>query len=201
MDDGVGPNEVRTAAAVCRQELSNLVDLDWSVRARDLEWSCRQTLDHISNAQMFYASHLAFAAKERLPRAGEREYRLSIPELLLTVEVSAAILEHVIRATPASRRAFHSAGMADVSGFAGKFAHILGTFGLKSRPRPLVSRTGIPEVPSISCLITLAVVRESRTHLPRLSRGIMDLKPAQRNSTAAQRKSILSRSGHVAIPM
>ena len=112
------PEDVRAAAAVCREELSGLVDLDWSMRAGDLDWSCRQTLEHIPNTQIFYVSHLALAAKEMLPMARGGEDRLNVAELLLSVEVNAAILEHVLRAAPASTRAFHPAGMADASGFA-----------------------------------------------------------------------------------
>ena len=114
----MGPEDVRAAAAVCREELSGLVDLDWSMRAGDLDWSCRQTLEHIPSAQIFYASHLALAAKEMLPMARGGEDQLNVAELLLSVEVNAAILEHVLRAAPASTRAFHPAGMADASGFA-----------------------------------------------------------------------------------
>ena len=118
MNDTVGPENVRAAAAVCREALSDLVDLDWSVPAGELDWSCRQTLEHIPNTQLYYASHLALAAKERLPRALGGEDQLTVAELLLLVEVNGAILEHVIRAAPASTRAFHTAGMADPSGFA-----------------------------------------------------------------------------------
>ncbi len=119
MGDTLGPEHVRAAAAVCRKALSGLVDLDWSIPAGELEWSCRRTLEHIPSAQLFYASQLALAAKERLPRARGGEDQLNVAELLLSVEVNAAILEHVLRAAPESVRAFHPAGMADHSGFAG----------------------------------------------------------------------------------
>jgi hypothetical protein len=118
MIDTVGPEDVRAAAAACRGALGDLVDRDWSVNAGELEWSCRQTLEHIPNAQIFYASQLATGAQERLPRAIGGQDQLTVAELLLSVEVNAAILEHVIRAAPASARAFHPAGMADPSGFA-----------------------------------------------------------------------------------
>ena len=118
MNETVGPEDVRAAAAACREALSGLVDLDWSRGAGGLDWSCRQTLEHIPSTQINYASQLALAAKERLPRARGGEGQLTVAELLLTVEVNAAILEHVLRAAPASARAFHSAGMADPSGFA-----------------------------------------------------------------------------------
>ena len=118
MNETVSPEDVRAAAAVCREALSDVMDLDWSGRAGELDWSCRQTLEHIPNAQIFYASHLALAAKEMLPRARGGEDQLTVAELLLSVEVNAAVLEHVLRAAPASARAYHPAGMADPSGFA-----------------------------------------------------------------------------------
>lgn len=46
---------------------------------------------------------------------GEQQVRILEEE---GVEVNAAILEYVIRAAPASTRAFHPAGMADPSPFA-----------------------------------------------------------------------------------
>jgi hypothetical protein len=118
MNETVSPEDVRAAAAVCREALSGIVELDWSGRAGELDWSCRQTLEHIPNTQFFYASHLALASKEMLPRALGGQDQLTVAELLLTVEVNAAILEHVLRAAPVSARAYHPAGMADPSGFA-----------------------------------------------------------------------------------
>ena len=115
MSDTVGPEDVRAAAAVCRDALSGLVDLDWSIRAGSLDWSCRRTLEHIPSAQLFYASHLALPANDRLPRAQGGEEQLTVAELLLSLEVNAAILEHVLRAAPPSTRSFHPAGMADSS--------------------------------------------------------------------------------------
>jgi hypothetical protein len=118
MTETVGPEDVRAAAVVCREALSGIVDLDWSVRAGELDWSCRQTLEHVPSAQIFYAAQVALAAKERLPLARGGADQLTVAELLLSVQVNAAILEHVLRATPASTRAYHPAGMADPSGFA-----------------------------------------------------------------------------------
>lgn len=118
MNSAVGPKNVLAAAAACREALGNLLERDWSVNAGELEWSCRQTLEHIPNAQMFYACQLATGAKDRLPRAIGGADQLSVAELLASVETNASVLEHVLRAAPASARAFHPAGMADPSGFA-----------------------------------------------------------------------------------
>ena len=138
MSDTVGPEDVRAAAAVCRDALSGLVDLDWSIRAGPLDWSCRRTLEHIPSAQLFYASHLALQAKESLPRVSGGGDQLTVADVLLTVEIDASILEHVLRAAPTSARAYHPAGMADPSGFAGMScdeilihtADIAGGFGI-----------------------------------------------------------------------
>ena len=138
MNETVGPGDVRAAAAICREALSGVVDRDWSILAAGLEWSCRQTLEHIPSAQLFYASQLALQATERLPRVSGGGDQLSVADVLLTVEVNASILEHVLRAAPASARAFHPAGMADASGFAGMScdeilihtADIAGGFGI-----------------------------------------------------------------------
>ena len=119
MNEIVGPDDVRASAAACHEALAGLVDRDWSILASGLDWSCRQTLEHIPSAQLFYASQLAVQAQDRLPRLRGGEDQLSAAETLLSVQVNAAILEHVLRAAPASARAFHPAGMADPSGFAG----------------------------------------------------------------------------------
>ena len=90
MSDTVGPEDVRAAAAVCRDALSGLVDLDWSIRAGPLDWSCRRTLEHIPSAQLFYASHLALQAKESLPRVSGGGDQLTVADVLLTVETGTA---------------------------------------------------------------------------------------------------------------
>ena len=118
MNHTVGAEEVKVAAMACRETLSDLIDLDWSTQAGELEWSCRQTLEHIPYTNLFYSSQLALTSDERLPRARGGEDQLTVTELVLSVEVNAAILEHVIRAAPDSARSFHPAGMADRSGFA-----------------------------------------------------------------------------------
>ena len=119
MNEIVGPDDVRASAAACHEALAGLVDRDWSILASGLDWSCRQTLEHIPSAQLFYASQLAVQAQDRLPRLRGGEDQLTAGETLLSVQVNAAILEHVLRAAPASARAFHPSGMADPSGFAG----------------------------------------------------------------------------------
>ena len=87
--------------------------------AGDLEWDCRRTLDHIADALFLYAAYLASRGSERLspPRNGDPS--ASPAQLLATVGAAAAVLSEVARAAPPGTRAFHPAGMADVSGWIG----------------------------------------------------------------------------------
>ena len=39
--------------------LQPAADADWSVRAGTIEWSCRQTAEHIGQAQLHWASQVA----------------------------------------------------------------------------------------------------------------------------------------------
>lgn len=111
------PDDLHTAAALCRRTLTPALDRDWSVRAGDLDWDCRRTLDHVPDALVLYATHLATAATNRLPRLRDGNPTASLSDLLVTVETAAAVLAAVARAVPAGTRGFHPAGMADASGF------------------------------------------------------------------------------------
>jgi hypothetical protein len=115
----ITPDDVIAAAASCRTQLAPLVGDDeaWEAMAGDLDWTCRSTLDHITNALILYAGNLATRTAVRRPRVRNGDPRSDIPSLLLDVETAASILAAVGRATPPQTRAFHPAGMADVSGF------------------------------------------------------------------------------------
>ncbi|MGH2557939.1 MAG: hypothetical protein ACRDJH_02665 [Thermomicrobiales bacterium] len=117
VDREVGPGDVVRAARVCREALEPALDRDWSVKGGDLEWDCRRTLDHIVDTLFLYSAYLASRATGRLtpPRNGDPS---SPPTALLaTVETAAAVLAAVGKAAPPGTRAFHPAGMADVSGW------------------------------------------------------------------------------------
>ncbi|HLH26615.1 MAG TPA: maleylpyruvate isomerase N-terminal domain-containing protein [Chloroflexota bacterium] len=113
------PDDVQTAAAVCRAALTPALGRDWETRAGTLEWSCRRTVDHIVDAQSAYAAHLARRARERLPRVRSGNPELAPAELLAAVEIAAAILADVVRAAPPDARGWHPAGLADGEGFVG----------------------------------------------------------------------------------
>ena len=113
----LNPDDLRAAAALCREALTPALGDDWSVPAGDLTWDCRRTLDHVVDALAFYAAHLATRATARLPDVRDGDPARSPAELLVAVEAAAAVLAEVARAAPAEARGFHPAGMADAEGF------------------------------------------------------------------------------------
>ena len=114
----VSPDDLLAAAAACQQALAPALQDDWEVRAGDLDWTCRRTLDHMADALLFYTSHLATRSPKRLPRLRNGAPDQPLADLLTAVGVAASVLAEVARAAPPSTRAFHPAGLADVSGFA-----------------------------------------------------------------------------------
>src|SRR4051794_5719382 len=86
------PSDLLTAAAVSRATLEPALDLDWQVRAGDLEWSCRQTLDHMLEALLFYAGMLATRSPELRETGGISTAGIPLVDALTMVETMAAIL-------------------------------------------------------------------------------------------------------------
>lgn len=113
------PDDLRTAASVCRVALNPALGSDWSSPAGDLEWDCRRTLDHIVDALCLYIAYFASRATGRLqpPRNGNPD--AAPVSLLPLVEDAATVLAELTRAAPEGTRAFHPAGMADVTGWIG----------------------------------------------------------------------------------
>lgn len=111
------PNDLLTAASVSQAALEPALDRDWSVRAGDLEWSCRHTLDHIFEALIFYAGMLATRSPELRETGVINTAGIPLADALTMVETMAAILSEVVRAAPPEARAYHPNGMADGSGF------------------------------------------------------------------------------------
>jgi DinB superfamily len=115
----LAPEDLLTAARVCQETLQPGLDQDWSVKAGDLEWDCRRTLDHIVDTLFLYAAYLASRGTERLSPPRNGDPAASPAQLLATVGAATAVLTEVARAAPPGARAFHPAGMADVSGWIG----------------------------------------------------------------------------------
>jgi len=113
------PDDLIACAALCRDTLAPVRDRDWSLPAGDLEWSCRYAIDHVADALLIYAGHLATRAPSRRPRPRTGDPARSPADLLSVVETAAAILAAVVRAAPPGARGFHGSGMADATGYLG----------------------------------------------------------------------------------
>jgi hypothetical protein len=94
------PADLLTAASVSQAALLPGLDRDWSVRAGDLEWDCRRTLDHIVDSLFLHAAYLASRATGRIAPPRNGDPGAGPGQLLETLGVTAAILAEVARAAP-----------------------------------------------------------------------------------------------------
>jgi hypothetical protein len=113
--------------------LSTAVEHDWQVPARDLQWTCWETVEHVADDLFSYAGQIA------LPTTGVSGYvpfvyesrRDGGPEctihswpaqgnagLLDVVATCGALLSSAVRTAPADRRGWHPYGVSDPGGFA-----------------------------------------------------------------------------------
>jgi predicted N-acetyltransferase YhbS len=113
-------DDVRQAAAVCIDALAPLADRDWEARAGDLDWTARQTIEHVVEGLGFYARDLATPVRSLPPHelAVVCAPDSTVPGLIEGMGQLAAVVAAVVDAAPPDRRAYHPAGMADRTGFA-----------------------------------------------------------------------------------
>ncbi len=104
----------------CVGTLAGLVDRDWQTPAAGLDWTCRETLEHLCG--LSYAPMLALRATTIPKLAFAVHPDFPIDWLLVTMRTTAVIVAEVARAAPADARAFHPAGTADASGFVAMMA-------------------------------------------------------------------------------
>src|SRR5687768_11263156 len=100
------------------EDLEPLADLDWSVAAGTLDWTCRETLAHIGQQLLAYAAQVAGRAQDgHLPLDLTIRDDASVPEVLAVVEACGGLLAAALRAAEPDRRARH-VEPSDLSGFA-----------------------------------------------------------------------------------
>ena len=104
------PDDLRRAVAVAAETLAAGVELDWSANAGDLEWTCRETLDHNIDGLIGYAANLATLATEPKKDVRDGDPRAMISELLSALVASGHILARVAEASPPGARGYHGAG-------------------------------------------------------------------------------------------
>ncbi len=123
--------------------LGKAVDEDWSRRAGDTDWSCRDLVDHVTLGVAGYAALLITRPTEGYPALRTaNDPRATAAARLESLRVTATLLSHTVRASGPQVRAFHSWGTSDPSGFAAMgavellvHAHdVTRTFGIDWRP-------------------------------------------------------------------
>jgi hypothetical protein len=111
------PADLELAATLCYEALAPLADADWECLANGLEWTCRRTLQHISNALDWYTLLLVDPTPERLRSFGLRYVEQSIQEMLAIVQRRAKLLALLAAGSEPTARGFHSWGYPDPSGY------------------------------------------------------------------------------------
>jgi hypothetical protein len=96
--------------------LGAAIDADWSVKAGYLEWDCRTTLDHIADALGIYAGRLATLASGPQHKFRNGDASAEPADLIVAVQIGAALLSAATIAAPADGCAWHRMGTADLEG-------------------------------------------------------------------------------------
>ncbi|SRR6266511_811425 len=116
MDD-LRPDDLRHAVTAAADVMAPHSAADWSVTAPDLEWSCRDTLEHTIDGILWYAGNLAMLATRRPEVVRDGDPNAPTERLLKALVSSDHILARVAEATPPGGRGYHRMGMPDATGF------------------------------------------------------------------------------------
>lgn len=94
--------------------LAPAVDADWSVSAGGLEWSCRDTIEHVADDMVLYAALVTSRARSRYPRMLVTLDEDARPaDYLEVLAASGRILSAVLRTMAPDVEVWHTSGLAD----------------------------------------------------------------------------------------
>ncbi|MEU0336609.1 GNAT family N-acetyltransferase [Streptomyces sp. NPDC006193] len=140
-------DQVEAAVAGCTAALRPAVDRDWgAVDAGGLEWSCRETAEHVASDLLAYAGQLAGRARDAyVPFEITLDEGTGNAGVLHVVETTGALFAATVRTTPPGVRAFHPYpfGSADREGFAA-----MGVAEVLLHTHDIARGLGIPYEPS-----------------------------------------------------
>ncbi|WP_432138817.1 MULTISPECIES: GNAT family N-acetyltransferase [unclassified Streptomyces] len=103
-----GGDQVEAAVASCTGLLRTVTARDWAgTRAGRVEWSCRESAEHIAADLFTYAGRLAARAPARVPFRVAPDDGTGNADVVDVIAVGGALLAATLRATPRSARAFH----------------------------------------------------------------------------------------------
>jgi uncharacterized protein (TIGR03083 family) len=102
----------------CHAVLASTPPQAWSSRLPGLEWTVAETVAHIADCCIWYATDLV-AGAQHLPSISVKVKPDASPvDLLSTIEVGATVLVSVIDRLGEDARGWHPCGIADPAGFA-----------------------------------------------------------------------------------
>ncbi|MGR8010373.1 maleylpyruvate isomerase N-terminal domain-containing protein [Streptomyces hypolithicus] len=108
-----------TATDDCLAALLKGADQDWSRPARDLDWTCRQTLDHLALGLTGYTGLLISRPDDRyVTLFASLDPQAPVPACLGGLRIAASLLTSTVRDTTVGARAWHPWGHSDATGFA-----------------------------------------------------------------------------------
>lgn len=111
--------DVTEVAERCAAFLDGVVDRDWTAAVPGMEWTVAQTVAHVSDCLLWYATDLAGGPTElSTAQVGVRPDS-SPADLVRTLRSFAKVLAAVVDASPGAARGWHPWGLADAAGFAG----------------------------------------------------------------------------------
>ncbi|GGU00889.1 maleylpyruvate isomerase N-terminal domain-containing protein [Actinomadura citrea] len=110
---------LRATADECLDLLSGAAGSDWTRPAHDLDWTCRETLDHLALGLIGYAGLLIARPSDRyIALFASLDAGAPIPACLEGIGIATSLLASAVRETPADARAWHPWGHSDRTGFA-----------------------------------------------------------------------------------
>src|SRR5882762_4442185 len=111
--------DLGTAGAALADALTAGIDRDWTVPARNSDWSCWKASEHICDVLFSYAGQLAAVAPSAYVKLWLKADKKAGPaDLIEGMRATAGILESVVRNTAPEIRAYHPSGIAYAEGFA-----------------------------------------------------------------------------------
>jgi hypothetical protein len=129
----VTPADVDLVVGLAADALSGVLEQDWRVPAGDLEWNCRETIEHMADDLFAYAgqlgprqpplnTHVPFAWQRNRPDGPAltifTDEGASNAGLIQVFETSGRFLSSLVTTVPPETRAFHIFGLGDPEGFA-----------------------------------------------------------------------------------
>ncbi|MFD5317225.1 maleylpyruvate isomerase N-terminal domain-containing protein [Streptomyces sp. NPDC127098] len=108
-----------TATELSLDTLLSGADQDWSRPAHGLDWTCRETLDHLALGLVGYTGLLVSRPTDRyVTLFATLDPEAPVPDCLDGLRIAAALLATTVRDTDPDARAWHPWGHSDAGGFA-----------------------------------------------------------------------------------